>query len=412
MRAKLLDLPPVVTDQERAEDFCDRLEQLLLEAGGVFPRADLRRRAAVCVRGLLGPLSRKNGWQISEHAGEASPWGQQHLLDRAVWNADELRDFTRRYVVAGLDDGGAGAGPAGCGVLVVDETGFAKKGRVSAGVARQYTGTLGGVFPCQIGVMAAWATSAGQALVDRELYLPREWTGDRERCRAAHIPGTAGFATKPRLAEAMIARILPDLPAGRVWVAADEVYGRDGAFRAFLEGLRLPYAVNVQANTTVLPRPGWRHFARLVERTAAESDWVELPAGPGRLDTRPWQWWVRQVPDPEAEIGGGAWVRWVIARRRPDNPAERDYYLAWGPPETPVEELVRVPGARWRVEEAIKLAKSAAGMADYEVRSFHGWYRHITLAQLAAAFLAVQAAAEGGTGTPDAPAAAERGGTG
>ena len=128
MRAKLLDLPPVVTDQERAEDFCDRLEQLLLEVGEVFPRADLRRRAAACVRGLLGPLSRKNGWQISEHAGEASPWGQQHLLDRAVWNADELRDFTRRYVVAGLDDGGAGAGPAGCGVLVVDETGFAKKG--------------------------------------------------------------------------------------------------------------------------------------------------------------------------------------------------------------------------------------------------------------------------------------------
>jgi SRSO17 transposase len=138
---------------------------------------------------------------------------------------------------------------------MVDETGFAKKGRVSAGVARQYTGTLGGVFPCQIGVMTAWATSAGQALVDRELYLPRGWTGDRERCRAAHIPGTAGFATKPRLAEAMIARILPDLPAGRVWVA-HWVYGRDGAFRAFLEGLRLPCAVNVQANTTVRPRPG------------------------------------------------------------------------------------------------------------------------------------------------------------
>ena len=149
-------------------------------------------------------------------------------------------------------------------MLVVDETGFAKKGRASAGVARQFTGTLGGVFPCQIGVMAAWATSAGQALIDRELYLPREWTDDRERCRAAHVPDQVGFATKPRLAEAMIDRILPDLPEGRVWVAADEVYGRDGAFRAFLEERQLPYAVNVQANQTVLPRPGWRHFARLV----------------------------------------------------------------------------------------------------------------------------------------------------
>jgi len=196
MRAKLLDLPPVVTDQERAGEFCDRLEQLLLEAGEVFPRADLRRRAAACLRGLLGPLSRKNGWQVSGHAGEASPWGQRHLLDRAVRGADELRDFTRRYVVAGLDDGGAGAGPAGCGVLAAGEAGFAKKGRASAGAARQYTGTLGGIFPCQIGVMAAWATSAGQALAGRELYLPREWAGTggrrrglRPRRRLPRLPG-------------------------------------------------------------------------------------------------------------------------------------------------------------------------------------------------------------------------------
>ncbi|MGW6542808.1 hypothetical protein ACWGBH_08130 [Streptomyces massasporeus] len=150
----------------------------------------------------------------------------------------------------------------------------------------------------------------------------------------------------------------------------------------------------MQANHTVLPRPGWRHAARLVERHAAEDDWVTLPAGPSQLDSRLWQWWVRRIPAPapEAETGEGAWARWFIARRRPQTPTERDYYVAWGPPETTVEELVRVPGARWRVEEAIKLGKSAAGMADYEVRSWHGWYRHITLAQLAAAFLAVQAA--------------------
>jgi SRSO17 transposase len=163
-----------------------------------------------------------------------------------------------------------------------------------------------------------------------------------------------------------------------------------GAFRAFLEEHRLPYAVTVQADQTVLPRPGWRHVARLVERVAGEQDWVELPAGPSQLDGRMWQWWVRAIPDPDAEIGQGAWARWVIARRRPDNPAERDYYLAWGPADTSVEDLVKVPGARWRVEEAIKLGKAACGLADYEVRSFHGWYRHITLSQPAAAFLAVQ----------------------
>jgi SRSO17 transposase len=411
MQAQLLDIPPTVTDRERADEWADRLEDLLLEVGPVFPRADLRRRAAACVRGLLGPLSRKNGWQLAEHAGDFRPDGQQHLLNRACWDVDELRDVVRRYAVEGLDDGGAGLGPGGAGVLVVDETGFAKKGRASAGVARQFTGTLGGVFPCQVGVMAAWATGAGQALIDRELYLPREWTDDRARCRAAHVPDAVGFAAKPRQAERMIDRILPDLPAGRVWVAADEVYGRDGAFRAFLEERRLPYAVTVQANQTVLPRPGWRHIARLVERAAAETDWVELPAGPSQLEGRTWQWWVRRIPDPDCEVGDGAWARWLIARRRPEEPAERDYFLAWGPEETSVEELVGVPGARWRVEDAIKLAKSACGMADYEVRSYHGWYRHITLAQLAAAFLAVQDARTARATGPAAAPAAQRGGS-
>ncbi|MFG2563215.1 transposase [Streptomyces sp. NPDC048496] len=143
MQAQLLDVPLLVTDQERAEEFSDQLELLLLEVGGVFPRADLRRRAGACIRGLLAPLSRKNGWQLAEYGGELTPWGQQHLLDRARWDADGLRDFVRRYVIASLEDGGVGAGPDGCGVLVVDETGFAKKGRSSAGVARQHTGTLG-----------------------------------------------------------------------------------------------------------------------------------------------------------------------------------------------------------------------------------------------------------------------------
>ncbi|GGY14444.1 hypothetical protein GCM10010358_78230 [Streptomyces minutiscleroticus] len=238
----MLDVPPVVTDRERADGWSDRLEDVLLEAGSVFPRADLRRRAAACIRGLLGPLSRKNGWQLAEYAGDARPDGRQHLLDRSRWDVDELRDVVRRYVIAGLDDGGCGAGPAGAGVLVVDETGFAKKGHASAGAARQFTGSLSGVFPCQVGVMAAWATGAGQALIDRELYLPQEWTRDRARCRAAHVPDGVGFAAKPRQAEQMIDRILPDLPQGQVWVAADEVYGRDGAFRAFLESRELPYA--------------------------------------------------------------------------------------------------------------------------------------------------------------------------
>ncbi|WP_406411129.1 transposase [Streptomyces sp. NBC_01614] len=142
MKAELLDLPADVMDLERAEGVAGRLEDLLFDIAWIFSRTDLWGRAGVCVRGLLAPLSRKNGWRICEYIGEDTLWGQQHLLDRAVWDADALRDFTRRYVIAGLEDDGAGAGPGGAGVLVVDETGFAKRGNASAGVARRYCGAL------------------------------------------------------------------------------------------------------------------------------------------------------------------------------------------------------------------------------------------------------------------------------
>ena len=179
----------------------------------------------------------------------------------------------------GSHGGGAGAGPGGAGALAVDEAGFARRGTASAGVARQYSGALGGAFACQVGVMMSWATGAGQALIDRELYLPKDWTKDRERCRAARIPGRAAFAVKPRLAEAMTGRALPGLPEGRVRVAAGEACGRDGAFRSFLQQRRLPYAVAVAASQAVLARPGWRRAARLVERAAAGPTGPNCPPG-------------------------------------------------------------------------------------------------------------------------------------
>jgi len=195
------------TDVAQVAEWDERLDELLVQVGDVFGRADLRRRARACVRGLLGPVSRKNGWQLAEYAGWTHPWLQQHLLDRARWNENELRDRVRGYVLDNLDDG-AGA------VLVLDESGVAKKGHASAGVAPQYCGALGGVFACQVAVVAAWATRRGVALIDRELYLPRTWTDDRERCRRAHVPDEVAFATKPALAARIIARILPHCPAG------------------------------------------------------------------------------------------------------------------------------------------------------------------------------------------------------
>ena len=373
-----------------------QLEELLLQVGDVFPRADLRRRAKACVRGLLGPVSRKNGWQLAEYAGWRRPDGQQHLLDRAKWDVDELRDRVRRYALDGLADSRGG-------VLVIDETGFAKKGQTSVGVARQFTGSLGGVFPCQIGVFAAWATARGTALIDREIYLPRAWSDDPVRCATAHVPETVGFATKPRLAQTMIDRILSELPEN-TWLAADEVYGRDGAFRSFAESRHLPYVVNVSSAQTVLPRPGWRRIDKLVA-TADEGEWHLMEAGPSATGSRWWQWWFRRIVDPDETVGSAApgqpwYCRWMVARRRPETPDDMDYYLAWGPADTPPGHLAHVAGARWRVEDAIKLGKHQCGMADYEVRHWHGWYRHITLSMLAAAFLAVQAATGPGASTP------------
>lgn len=288
-------------------------------------------------------------------------------------------------------------------MLVIDETGFAKKGHASVGVARQFSGSLGGVFPCQIGVFAAWATARGTALVDREIYLPQVWTDDCERCAAAHVPETVGFATKPRLAEKMTDRILPGLPEN-TWLAADKVYGRDGAFRSFAESRQLPYVVNVSSAQTVLPRPGWRRIDKLAA-AADDSEWQLIEAGPSQTGSRWWQWWIHRIADPEEPVGAAAsgqrwYCRWMIARRRTETPDDLDYYLAWGPADTPPEHLAHVAGARWRVEDAIKLGKHQCGLADYEVRHWHGWYRHITLSMLAAAFLAVQAAAD----QADAPA--------
>ncbi|MFF7976887.1 IS701 family transposase [Streptomyces sp. NPDC007905] len=203
------------------------LESVFARVAGRFVRVDLRRRMRDYVRGLLTPVGRKNGWQLAEWAGHRDPAGLQHLLNGARWDADAVRDDVRDYVAERLGPGG---------VLIIDDTGFIKKGSTSAGVGGQYTGTSGKIDNCQIGVFAAYATGSGRALVDRELYLPKSWTSDRERCRAAKIPDEKGFVTKGEPARDIVRRCLDSgLPAA--WVTADEAYGQDWHFRRLLEQL-------------------------------------------------------------------------------------------------------------------------------------------------------------------------------
>ena len=214
----------------------EQFDELMGRIAGRFGRVEPRRRARAFVLGLLSGLRRKNCWTIAEHAGDATPDGMQYLMAGARWDAAAVRDDLRGYVVEHLGDPGA--------VLVVDETGDLKKGTASAGVQRQYTGTAGRVENCQVGVFLSYASAAGHALIDRELYLPRSWTADPDRCRAAGIPDGTAFATKPALARVMIGRALDaGTPAG--WVTADEVYGADPCLRADLERRQMSYVLAV-----------------------------------------------------------------------------------------------------------------------------------------------------------------------
>jgi len=368
----------VTVDPARWQELFD---QVMGRVAGRFARVELRRRAKALVRGLLSDLPRKNCWTIAEHAGDATPDGMQHLLARAVWDADAVRDDVRALLVEHLGEQAA--------VLVIDETGDLKKGSHTAGVQRQYTGTAGQVDNAQVAVYLAYATAAGHGVIDRELYLPQGWLADRARCRAAGVPDQVGFATKPELARVMLERALEaGVSAG--WVTADEVYGNSPALRGWLEGRQLPYVLAVKATEPLSPLSGsTAPAARLAERIPP-AGWLRISAGQGAKGRR-WYGWARL---PLSTIGAPhGWQRWLLVRRSLHT-GELAYYLCAGPAGLPLVALVRVAGSRWRVEEAFQAGKGLCGLDQHQVRRWCSWYRWVTLAMLAYAFLVVAAVTE------------------
>jgi SRSO17 transposase len=367
-------------DIEEVQAWAAGLDALHARIAGRFARAEPRRRALAYLRGLLGNVGRKNGWQLAEHAGERSPDGMQRLLATADWDPDLVRDDLRAYVVEHLGDPSA--------VLVVDETGFLKKGTTSVGVQRQYSGTAGKVDNCQLGVFLAYASSKGRAMIDRELYLPKSWTDDPERCRAARVPEQVELRTKPQLARLMLECAL-DAGVPATWVTADEVYGGSPALRGWLEDRGVWHVLAVK-RTELLAAPD--PDGRVGPQTSAEQraaavpaeQWVACSAGHGAKGRRLYDWARVELATPA--IAGMA--RWLLVRcRRSDG--ELAFYTCYGPAATPLIGLVRVAGTRWAVEEGFEQAKGEVGLDHYEVRRWPGWYRHVTLALLAHAFLAV-----------------------
>ncbi|GDY32891.1 transposase [Gandjariella thermophila] len=325
------------------------------------------------LRALLSETERKNGWTLAEVAGDAGPEGMQRLLNFYSWDTDGVRDDVRDMVVESLGD-------ADHGVLVVEETAFPKKGRKSAGVARQYSSSAGRLENCQIGVFLAYSSPRGQALIDRELYLPVEWTADRRRCREAGIDDGIGFAGKPVLARRMIERVV-SAGVPFAWVTGDHVYGQDGDLRAWLESRDIAHVLAVPTAATNFP------VARIARMVADLGDgaWTRI-GGAGAAGATPYDWAVtdirsRRRPDRR---------HWLLARRSAREPTELRYYVCFGPAETTLPDLVRVAGNQGTVAECLSIARNRTGLDHYQVRGYQPWYRHITLSMAAAAFLALR----------------------
>jgi SRSO17 transposase len=377
------ELPAGAVTIEDLEAWDDEFARVIGRIRPLFSRREPRMHAEHYLRGLLAPLERKNGWTMAEYSGEPEPKALQRFLNLTDWDAGALRDVNLEYAMEHFAD------PAG--VLIADPTGFAKKGKKSAGVQRQYSGTLGRIDNCQIGTFIAYANSSGdRVLVDRELYIPEHsWLDDPGRCKEAGIPEGLAFMTRPQQAEAMIRRMrAAGLPFA--WLTADEEFGQNPGLRKYLEENSIPYVMAVPKNTMITIAGGTRKEISEIPGTLREHDWQRRACGTGTKGIRVYDWALINSAEPG---------RQYMIRRATDD-GELAYYHCWNQRNAGFGELVRTAGTRWPVEECFSDAKNEAGLDNYQVRLYHAWYRHITLSMLAMTFLAVIRASTK-KGTPD-----------
>lgn len=351
----------------------------------LFSQKRVAASAGQFLDGLLGNEQRKTGWMRAGAVGDPGPWRQQAILGRGRWEADELRDIVREYALETLADEQA--------VLVIDETGFLKQGKASCGVARQYTGSAGKITNCQIGVFASYVSRHGHAFIDRALYLPKEWTDDPSRLKAAHVPDKTGFATKPQIARRMIARaVAAKVPFS--FVAADSVYGT-GDIETMLRKAGKGYVLGVASNH-VFRSWGKEHLvggtAAKIAQDLPRNAWRRLSAGEGTKGPRLHDWAYLELADLDAgeynSILAGEWTRGLLVRRNIAN-GDLAFFSTWCPKGTPMKKLVSVEGHRWAIEDSFEAAKNELGLDHNETRSWHGWHRRVSLVMLAFAMMTV-----------------------
>lgn len=326
------------------------------------------------IKGLMSRAERKNGWQMSEILGESTPYRIQQFINRGRWSADELRDVLQKYVKEKFQDKS--------GVLVVDETGFLKQGKMSAGVQRQYSGTAGRVENCQIGVFMNYAVNEKFCCIDRKLYIPRQWTDDKERCNKAGIPEEYQFRTKTQMALEMIKRAYENgIPFE--WVAGDSVYGADSRIQNYLEEKNKKYMFAVSGKEYVWI--GFRQYSvKEIKGQLDKEKWLRISTGNGTKGEKVFEW---QYIEVNCNVENHS--KYLIFRRSLTDNSQIRGYIAYGSSETEFEEFIRTAGIRWTIEMSFAEMKGETGLDQYEVRSYDGWHKHITLSCLAHAFLTV-----------------------
>lgn len=396
---------------EELNQWAAQFEDFQARFAPFFGRSEPRRAAQQYLRGLLAPVQRKNCWQMAEMIGQEDPQSLQRLLYSAKWNADAVRDELQCFVVEQFGDE--------AGIGVVDETGFLKKGKKSVGVKRQYSGTAGKVENCQIGVFLSYFARGKRTFLDRRLYLPKEWSADKERRQEAKVPEEIDFQKKPQLAVEMLelawAQGVP-----MKWVTGDEVYGDAPYLRDAIAGAEKLYVLAVSVHTPVWqerpdveypvangrqgrprtkPRlaesaPSAETVAAVIASRPAE-DWQRLTVNEGEKGPITYDWTRVRVVESRAGLPGPE--SWLLARRSITDPTDIAYYLSNAPTNTSLREKAYVASARWSIETTIEEAKGETGLDEYEVRYWHSWHRHITLSMMAHAWLAsTRQAAEGG----------------
>lgn len=359
-------------------DWDAELAALKARLAPVFWRKELKATAGAFLDGLLSTISRKTGWQMAEQAGLDRPYQMQSLLGRSVWDEEALREDVRAYVFEALGEAD--------GVLVVDETGFVKKGEHSVGVARQYSGSAGRIENSQVGVFLAYASRFGQALIDRRLYLPESWAKDRVRRRKAHVPEDIVFATKTEIAREMISIAL-DAGAPCAYVLADAAYGGDSRLRRILEDRGQPYVLAIRSNHSlrfITPDGSVQTDPETLADAFAPEAFATHAAGEGSKGLRLYDWARFRLPWTCDE----RFERWLLIRRNRRDPAKRAYYFVFAPAGASLADLAGVAGVRWAIEECFERAKDDLGLDHCEARSWRGWHRHMTLVMAAGAFLA------------------------